>query len=67
MATEQKKKAGFSRIMVKDEQEVRERKISHQDDMLYMKLYLGNKKCLWLPVGISPELLKLYLSAAAEL
>ena len=31
-----------------------------------MKLMLGNRKSLWLPIGISPDLLKSYLNKLTE-
>lgn len=67
---ETKKKSGFSRLSVepkkKERKENREFKEKHQDDLMFMKLYLGNRRCLWLPLGISPELLKSYIDAVSE-
>lgn len=66
---ETKKKSGFSRLSVepkKERKENRECKEKHQDDLMFMKLYLGNRRCLWLPLGISPDLLKSYIDAVSE-
>ena len=67
---ETKKKSGFSRLSVEpkktERKENREFKEKHQDDLMFMKLYLGNRRCLWLPLGISPELLKSYIDAVSE-
>ena len=56
---ETKKKSGFSSLSVepqkKERKENREYKEKHQDDLMFMKLYLGKRRCLWLPLGISPD------------
>lgn len=64
--------AGFRRVTVdakKLSSPNREKQKHHSgflNEHLYMKLMLGNRKCLWLPIGISPDLLKSYIQAVTE-
>lgn len=63
--TEKPQKPGFCRISVEPKKHEykknNNKSYNKQDDHLYMKLTLGNHKSLWMPIGISPELLKSYL------
>lgn len=58
---EKTKKPGFCKMTVGPKQQAPRKRTNHQDDLLYMKLMLGNHKSLWLPIGISPDLLKSYV------
>ena len=64
--TEKSKNPGFSRMTVGPKQQERVKRTHHPDDLLYMKLMLVNRKSLWLPIGISPDLLKSYLEKLTE-
>ena len=64
--SEKTKKPGFSRISVGPKRQVVRKRDTHPDDLLYMKLMLGNRRSLWLPIGISPDLLKSYIDKLTE-
>ena len=64
--SEKTKKPGFSRMSVDPKQQVVRKRDTHPDDLLYMKLMLGNRRSLWLPIGISPDLLKSYIDKLTE-
>ncbi len=64
--SEKTKKPGFSRMSVCPKPQVVRKRESHPDDLLYMKLMLGNRRSLWLPIGISPDLLKCYIDKLTE-